>query len=162
MNPHIWEEGMRCPNCQSENTRVIDTFRDKTGRVRRRRACRQCGHRFSTIEQWIQQLPLVIKADGSREPFDREKILKGLRIACWKRPVSATDLERLVDDVEDYIRSLGRGEVPSRVIGDRVIEGLKRLDPVAYIRYAIVYLGLEDLSAVRREIDRLLASDALA
>ncbi len=150
---------MRCPYCTSENTRVVDTFRDKTGRVRRRRQCRDCQRRFSTVEQWIQDLPLVIKADGKREPFAREKILRGLRIACWKRPVSATDLERLVDDVVDYVLSLGRSEVPSRLIGDRVIEGLKRLDPVAYIRYAIVYLGLEDLSAVRREIDRLLDSE---
>lgn len=151
---------MRCPYCQATNTRVVDTFRDKTGRVRRRRECQQCKRRFSTVEQWIQELPLVIKADGKREPFLREKILRGLRIACWKRPVSATDLERLVDEVEEYVRSLGRPEVPSRMIGDRVIEGLKRLDPVAYIRYAIVYLGLEDLSAVRREIDRLLDAEA--
>lgn len=147
---------MRCPHCHGQDTHVVDTFRDKTGRVRRRRECRACGRRFSTVEQWIQELPLVIKADGRREPFDREKILRGLRIACWKRPVSATDLERLADDVVEYVRSLGRSEVPSRMIGDQVIEGLKRLDPVAYIRYAIVYLGLEDLSAVRREIDRLL------
>ncbi len=150
---------MRCPYCHALNSRVVDTFRDKTGRVRRRRECRACGKRFSTIEQWIQQLPLVIKADGTREPFDREKILRGLRTACWKRRVSATDLERLVDEVEEYILSLGRSEIPSRLIGDRVIEGLKRLDPVAYIRYAIVYLGLEDLSEVRREIDRLLETE---
>ncbi len=151
---------MRCPYCQALNSRVVDTFRDKTGRVRRRRECRTCGKRFSTIEQWIQQLPLVIKADGTREPFDRDKILRGLRTACWKRRVSATDLERLVDEVEEYILSLGRSEIPSRIIGDRVIEGLKRLDPVAYIRYAIVYLGLEDLSEVRREIDRLLETES--
>ncbi len=150
---------MRCPYCQASDSRVVDTFRDKTGRVRRRRECRICKRRFSTIEQWIQQLPLVVKSDGTREPFDREKILRGLRIACWKRRVSATDLERLVDDVEEYILSLGRSEVESRIIGDRVIEGLKRLDPVAYIRYAIVYLGLEDLSEVRREIDRLLGPE---
>jgi len=93
---------MRCPYCQALNSRVVDTFRDKTGRVRRRRECRTCGKRFSTIEQWIQQLPLVIKADGTREPFDRDKILRGLRTACWKRRVSATDLERLVDEVEEY------------------------------------------------------------
>ncbi len=151
---------MRCPYCNALDSRVVDTFRDKTGRVRRRRECRVCKRRFSTIEQWIQQLPLVVKSDGTREPFDREKILRGLRIACWKRRVSATDLERLVDDVEAYILSLGRPEVSSRVIGDRVIEGLKRLDPVAYIRYAIVYLGLDDLSEVRREIDRLLGPES--
>jgi len=100
--------------------------------------------------------PLVVKRDGQREEFDREKLVSGLRTACARRPVSADDLERLVDRVEGRIRELGKTEIPSRVIGDLVIEELKALDPVSYIRYAIVYLGLEDLDAVRAEIDRLL------
>jgi transcriptional repressor NrdR len=98
----------------------------------------------------------VVKRDGRREEFDREKLVSGLRTACARRPVSAGDLERLVDRVEGRIRELGKTEIPSRVIGDLVIEELKALDPVSYIRYAIVYLGLEDLDAVRAEIDRLL------
>jgi transcriptional repressor NrdR len=101
--------------------------------------------------------PLVVKrGGGQREEFDREKLISGLRISCARRPVSADDLERLADRVENRIRQMGKTEIPSRVIGDFVIEELKALDPVSYIRYAIVYLGLEDLEAVREEIDRLL------
>jgi transcriptional repressor NrdR len=108
------------------------------------------------MERAILTTPLVIKRDGQREEFNRDKLLSGLRIACARRPVSADDLERLVDRVESHIRQMGKTEVSSRVIGDLVTEELKDLDPVSYIRYAIVYLGLEDLEAVRAEIDRLL------
>ena len=146
---------MRCPYCDSARTRVIDTTRDARG-IRRRRVCRDCEQRFSTVERAILTTPLVVKRDGQREEFDREKLVSGLRTACARRPVSAGDLERLVDRVEGRIRELGKTEIPSRVIGDLVIEELKALDPVSYIRYAIVYLGLEDLDAVRAEIDRLL------
>jgi len=109
------------------------------------------------MERAILTTPLVVKRDGHREAFDREKLLSGLRIACARRPVSADDLERLVDRVEVYLRQMGKAEIPSSVIGDRVIEELKALEPVSYIRYAIVYLGLDDLDAVRGEIDRLLS-----
>jgi transcriptional repressor NrdR len=109
------------------------------------------------VERSILQTPLVVKRDGRREEFNREKLLSGLRISCARRPVSADDLERLVDRIESHIRQAGKSEVPSRIIGDLVIDELKTLDPVSYIRYAIVYLGLEDLGAVRDEIDRLLA-----
>jgi len=108
------------------------------------------------MERAILTTPLVVKRDGQREEFNREKLLSGLRTACARRPVSADDLERLVDRVEHHIGQMGKTEVPSRVVGDQVIEELKELDPVSYIRYAIVYLGLEDLEAVRAEIDRLL------
>lgn len=100
--------------------------------------------------------PLVVKRDGRREAFDRDKVLSGLQVACARRPVSAGDLERVVDRVESRVRQLGKTEVPSRVIGDAVIDELKSLDPVSYVRYAIVYLGLEDLEAVRAEVNRLL------
>jgi transcriptional repressor NrdR len=134
---------------------VIDTTRDDRG-IRRRRECKDCERRFSTVERAILVTPLVVKRDGQREEFDREKLLSGLRIACARRPVSADDLERLVDRVENHIRQVGKTEISSCIIGDLVIEGLKTLDPVSYMRYAIVYLGLEDLEAVRAEIDRLL------
>jgi transcriptional repressor NrdR len=134
---------------------VIDTTRDSRG-IRRRRVCKDCQKRFSTVERAILTTPLVVKRDKQREEFDREKLLSGLRISCARRPVSADDLERLVDRVEAHIRQLGKTEISSRVIGDLIIEELKALDPVSYIRYAIVYLGLEDLDAVREEIDRLL------
>ena len=100
--------------------------------------------------------PLVIKEDGTREEFDREKLLRGLRLSCVKRPVSAADIDRLIGEIESTLQRMGKPEVPSRVIGDMVIAGLKEMDLVAYVRYAIVYLGLEDLNAIRGEIDALL------
>lgn len=146
---------MKCPYCDSARTRVIDTTHDLRG-IRRRRVCRNCDRRFTTVERAILTTPLVVKRSGQREEFDREKLLSGLRIACARRPVSADDLERLVDRVESQVQQMGRTEIPSRVIGDLIIGELKMLDPVSYIRYTIVYLGLEDLEAVREEIDRLL------
>ena len=146
---------MKCPYCDSARTRVIDTTRNARG-IRRRRECKACKQRFSTMERAVLTTPLVVKRDGQREEFDRQKLLAGLRTACARRPVSADDLERLVDRVEDHIRQMGKKEIPSRTIGDLTVEELKSLDPVSYIRYAIVYLGLEDLEAVRAEIDRLL------
>jgi transcriptional repressor NrdR len=147
---------MRCPYCEGERTRVIDTTRDSRGGVRRRRECIGCGQRFSTYERAVLASPLITKQDGAREEFDREKLHQGIRIACAKRPVSAADIERLVGEVESTLQAMGKSEVSSRVVGDMVIAGLKDLDHVAYIRYAIVYLGLDDLQAVRDEIDFLL------
>ena len=148
---------MRCPHCQSEKgTKVIDTTHDSRGGVRRRRECKHCGKRFSTYERAILSTPLVIKEDGNREEFDREKLLRGVRVSCVKRPVSASDLDRLAGEIEATLQRMGKPEVSSRVIGDMVIAGLKELDHVAYIRYAIVYLGLDDLYAVRQELDRLI------
>ncbi|MGD2178057.1 MAG: transcriptional regulator NrdR [Anaerolineae bacterium] len=146
---------MKCPYCGGKRTRVIDTTRKETS-IRRRRECRECGRRFSTMERAIMTAPLVVKRDGRREAFEREKVLSGLRVACARRPVSAGDLERLVDRVEDHVSQMGKTEIPTRAIGDLVIEELKALDPVSYIRYAIIYLGLEDLEAVRVEVNRLL------
>jgi transcriptional repressor NrdR len=137
---------------------VIDTTHDSRGGVRRRRECKQCKKRFSTYERAILSTPLVIKEDGNREEFDREKLLRGVRVACVKRPVSASDLDRLAGEIESTLQRMGKPEVSSRVIGDMVIAGLKELDHVAYIRYAIVYLGLDDLHAVRQELDRLIES----
>ena len=146
---------MKCPYCGNKRTRVIDTTRSEQS-IRRRRVCQGCERRFSTIERAILTTPLLVKRDGRREAFDRDKLLSGLRTACARRPVSADELERLVDRVEDHIRQMGKAEIPSRLVGDQVIDELKALDPVSYVRYAIVYLGLEDLEAVRAEINRLL------
>ena len=146
---------MRCPYCDNKRTRVIDTTRSEQS-IRRRRVCRACERRFSTMERPILTTPLVIKQDDRREEFSHEKLLAGLRTACARRPISSDDLERLVDRVEDQIRQMGKSEIPSRVIGDLTVEELKALDPVSYIRYGIVYLGLDDLESVRAEIDRLL------
>jgi transcriptional repressor NrdR len=147
---------MRCPYCQNERSRVIDTTHDMRGGVRRRRECLHCKQRFSTYERPILATPLLIKQDGAREEFDRDKLLSGIRISCAKRPVSAADIDRLVGEIETNLQSLGRAEVSSRVVGDMVIAGLKDLDQIAYIRYAIVYLGLDDLESLRDEIDCLL------
>jgi len=108
------------------------------------------------MERPVLNTPLVVKKDDHRETFSREKLLIGLRTACARRPVSADDLERLVDHVEHAISQMGKMEISSHVIGDLTIKELKELDPVSYIRYGIIYLGLEDLDAVRAEIDRLL------
>jgi transcriptional repressor NrdR len=99
---------------------------------------------------------LIVKQDGTREEFERGKLERGIRIACAKRPVSAADIERLLGQVEASLQSQGKSEISSRVVGDLVIKGLKELDQIAYIRYAIVYLRLDDLHALRNEIDRLL------
>lgn len=147
---------MHCPYCQNEQSRVIDTTRDSRGAIRRRRECERCGKRFSTLERPILATPLMIKQDGSREEFDREKLTRGIRIACAKRPVSASNIERLVGNIENKLQQMGKPEVSSRIVGDMVISGLKELDHIAYIRYAIVYLRLDDLHALRDEIDRLL------
>jgi len=150
---------MRCPYCGSKRTRVIDTTR-KEHSIRRRRECKGCDKRFSTMERAIMTAPLVVKRDGRREAFDRDKVLSGLRVACARRPVSAGDLERVADRVESHIRQIGKTEIPSRTIGDVVIQELKALDPVSYVRYAIIYLGLEDLEEVRAEVNRLLEDQA--
>jgi transcriptional repressor NrdR len=135
---------------------VLDTTHDQRGGIRRRRECEKCGQRFSTYERPILATPLVVKRDGTREEFDREKLVRGIRISCAKRPVSAAEIERLVGGIEASLQQMGRAEVSSRVIGDMVIAGLKQLDQLAYIRYAIVYLHFNDLHAIRKEIDRLL------
>jgi len=147
---------MRCPYCQQESTRVIDTSHDSRGNVRRRRVCMDCEQRFTTYERALLT-PVLIKRDGNRETFDSEKLAAGIRIACAKRPVSASAIDRLVGEVEAALIGLGKPEVSSRVVGDIVMAALKELDYVAYIRYAIVYLGLDDLQAIRDEIDSLIA-----
>lgn len=148
---------MRCPHCQSDTgSKVVDTTHEPRGGIRRRRECKGCSKRYSSYERAILATPLVIKQDGSREEFDREKLLQGVRVACVKRPVSAANLERLTGEIEASLQQMSQAEVSSRVIGDMVIAGLKTLDQVAYIRYAIVYLGLDDLHAVRQEVDRLI------
>ncbi|KAA3647069.1 MAG: transcriptional repressor NrdR [Chloroflexi bacterium] len=148
---------MRCPICESpKGSQVIDTTHDNRGGIRRRRECKECHERYSTYERPIMAAPLIIKQDGTREAFNREKLLNGLRLSCVKRPVSAADIERLVGEVESRLQQMGKEEISSRVVGDMVLEGLKDLDQIAYIRFALVYLGLDDLKEIRGEIDRLI------
>jgi len=147
---------MRCPYCQNDDSKVLDTSHDSHGGIRRRRECLKCKQRFSSYERPILSTPLLVKQDGTREEFDREKLARGVRIACAKRPVSAADIERLIGQVESDLQKMGKAEVSSRVVGDLVINRLKEMDQIAYIRYAIVYLRLSDLHALRNEIDHLL------
>lgn len=150
---------MRCPYCQKAETKVVDTTHDSRGGVRRRRECEICGQRFSTYERTILNTPLIIKRDGTREEFDRDKLIRGIRISCAKTPVTAADIESLVNEIEAFLQQVGRQEVSSRIIGDKVIERLKNLNHIAYIRYAIVYLQLTDLHAIRDEINHLLEGE---
>jgi transcriptional repressor NrdR len=146
---------MKCPYCDHSKTRVIDTSHDVRGGTRRRRVCDKCDQRFSSYERPILATPLLVKRDGTREEFSREKLLAGLKVACAKRPISAADIDRVAGEVEAELQMLGKSEVKSRVVGDKVIAKLKELDEVAYIRFAIVYLRLDDLESIRNEIDRL-------
>lgn len=147
---------MQCPYCQGTRSKVVDTTKEARGGIRRRRECLDCGERFSTLERPILATPMLVKQDGTREEFNQDKLLHGIRIACAKRPVPAAGIERLVGEIESNLQRMGKAEVSSRVVGDMVIKGLKELDYIAYIRYAIVYLQLDDLNAIRSEIDRLL------
>lgn len=147
---------MRCPYCKHHDSKVLDTSHDSHGGIRRRRECLKCRQRFSSYERPILATPLIIKQDGTREEFDREKLARGIRISCAKRPVSAADIERMIGQVESQLQKLGKAEVSSRVVGDMVMETLKETDIIAYVRYAIVNLGLDDLKSIRKEIDHLL------
>lgn len=149
---------MRCPYCHSTETRVINTTSDfDNDEIRRRRECQACENRFTTVERVRLQLPLVLKeGSGRKEPFDRQKLRQGIDIACAKRPVSSVAIERLLDGIEGQLRQESQDIISSKVIGRAVIQGLRDLDEIAYLRYAIVFLGLENLSAVRDEIDTML------
>ena len=156
---------MRCPFCGADKSRVVDTTQDPArDEIRRRRDCNECERRFTSYERARLATPLVVKAGlgnaSRREEFDPDKLRHGIRIACGKRPIAASDIDDLLAEVESSLQELSVDEVPSRVVGDLVMDGLRRLDEIAYIRYAIVYLGLEDLSAVRDEIDRMRNMDS--
>jgi transcriptional repressor NrdR len=147
---------VKCPYCAGDNTRVIDTSHDQRGGIRRRRVCSTCDERFTTYERPILATPLLVKRDGTREEFSRDKLMAGIRMACTKRPVAAAEIERLVGEVESELQQMGKAEVSSRIVGDKVMHHLKQLDEVAYIRFAIVYLRLDDLEEIRTELERLL------
>ncbi len=148
---------MECPYCGAADTKVIHTAREEGGSIRRRRECKACGIRFNTYERPELTTPLLVKHDGDREEFNRDKLIHGIRMACAKRPVPASAITRLADDVEQALQQMGCDEVPSRLVGDMVVRGLRELDTIAYIRYALIYLQLNNLDSVLSEIDRLMA-----
>jgi len=151
---------MRCPYCGHDDTRVLDSRPTEEGAaVRRRRECTQCGERFTTYEK-VETTPfVVVKRDGRREAFDREKIIRGVLVACEKRPVSLDQIEELVSGVEKELRSRYERELGSNEIGELVMERLRDLDDVAYVRFASVYRQFKDLHTFRQELDRLLDSN---
>ena len=138
---------MKCPRCNFQDTRVVDSREGGDGSaVRRRRACEKCEYRFSTLERVLENLPLVIKRGGQRETFDREKILNGLRKACEKRPVSVLQMEEIAKAVEAQLLEDTEREVSSVDIGELVIEKLREVDQVAYVRFASVYRNFSDVN----------------
>lgn len=148
---------MRCPRCNEVGTRVIDS-RDLEGgsTIRRRRECEACAHRFTTYERPEGARLVVVKRDGRREEFDRAKLMNGLLRALEKRPVTLQRIEAAVDDIESGLRARNETEVPSTEIGRLATEALRDLDQVAYIRFASVYEGFEDIDTLKREVDRLV------
>lgn len=147
---------MKCPYCSSLSDRVVDSRESREGSVvRRRRECLGCGRRFTTYER-IDEIPqMVVKKDGGRERFDRNKVLTGLLKACEKRPISLNQLEEVVDKVEKYVQENADGETTTREIGRIVMAELKNLDKVAYLRFASVYLEFDDVSQFMTEINGL-------
>lgn len=138
---------MHCPKCGADNDQVVDTRATHGGdTIRRRRKCLACGFRYTTYERLERHLPRVVKRDGRTEAFDREKLMRGLSIACQKRPIPGNAIDRLIDDVMDEIEMSGAAEVTSAKIGSLVMERLRALDPVAYVRFASVYSAFDELS----------------
>ena len=148
---------MKCPFCNQDNTRVVDSRpADDNTAIRRRRMCDACGKRFTTYEK-VETIPLiVIKKDQNREQFDRSKIEAGVLRACHKRPVSAEQIHRLVDDVETEVFNLEEREIPSTVIGEIVMDKLKDLEAVAYVRFASVYREFKDVNTFMDELKKIL------
>lgn len=152
---------MRCPFCSHEDTKVIDSRLVAEGsQVRRRRECIACAERFTSYESAELLLPRVIKQDGSREPFDQDKLRSGIQRALEKRPVSVEKVEASLSGIAATLQAAGEREVPSKLIGELVMEQLKGLDQVAYVRFASVYRDFKDLNEFRAEIDRLSTEPA--
>ncbi len=148
---------MKCPFCGHQEDKVMDSRPSKGGSaIRRRRECLQCQKRFTTYEQIEEILPMVVKRDGRREPFDRLKIVAGIRKAVEKRPVSSEKIEALVDDIENTLMERAAKEINSTEIGEMVMNRLKELDDVAYVRFASVYRQFKDINAFMDEVKKLL------
>ena len=148
---------MNCPYCDYHDSRVIDS-RDVNDGIRRRRQCLSCGSRFTTYERLQPASLFVIKKDERREEFNRTKLLTGIRKACEKRPLPAGTADKLTDDIEAELCRLSKAEIPSTVIGDMVMDRLKSLDYIAYIRFASVYRDFTDITTLKEEVDTLIGS----
>lgn len=147
---------MKCPYCQFLEDKVLDSRMIREGEaIKRRRECLGCSRRFTTYEHIEERRLLVVKKDGSREPFERSKVLRGLQLACRKRPVSAETLEQVADRIEAELYDRGENEVQAAVIGEKVVEALRGVDPVAYVRFASVYRDFQDLTQFQELLERL-------
>ena len=147
---------MKCPFCGNLEDKVIDSRTSKEGEaIRRRRECLKCGKRFTSYERVDDILPMVVKKDGRREPFDRIKVLGGLKKACEKRPISIDTLESVVDSIEKKLINMGTREVPSTWIGEEVMNSLRETDKVAYVRFASVYRQFKDINELIDEVKSL-------
>ena len=145
---------MRCPYCHSLKDKVVDSRSTKEdSEIRRRRECEDCGKRFTTYERIEEMMPIVIKKNGEREPFDKTKIQKGLMISCQKRNISADKIEQIIDLVEKAVQAADKKEIESSFIGNLIMQELKKVDMVAYIRFASVYKEFRDVSDFINEID---------
>jgi transcriptional repressor NrdR len=153
---------VKCPYCGHEELKVVDSRDSDTGEaIRRRRECLSCQKRFTTYER-VENIPFyVIKKDGRREDFNRQKMFDGLMTACEKRDVSPSTIEATIDEIESQLRATGKVEIPSREIGQLVMEHLRRIDDVAYVRFASVYREFRDLTEVKKEIDQLLSKQGI-
>ena len=148
---------MRCPFCENHDTRVIDSRPTEEGHaIRRRRECDGCGKRFTTYEKVEEMFFMVVKKDGSREAFDRNKVLNGIVKACEKRPVPISEIEHIVSEIERGLNNMMEKEIQSNVIGEVIMEHLKDLDEVAYVRFASVYRQFKDVNTFIAEIEKLL------
>lgn len=147
---------MRCPFCGSKEDKVLDSRESPEGEtIKRRRECKACGRRYTTFEQIEEMALFVVKSDGKREPFDRRKVLKGLELACTGRPVSQQTLEETAEDIERKLYNRLEREIPSAEIGELVMERLRTLDQVAYVRFASVYRQFEDATQFRDIVNML-------
>jgi transcriptional repressor NrdR len=154
----MWVLDVKCPYCGYADSRVIDS-RDVNDGIRRRRQCLSCRARFTTYERLQPAGLFVIKKDKRREEFNQEKLLSGVRKACEKRPLPTGAVDKLVEDIEARLYQSGRSEVPGSVIGDMVMAGLRKLDYIAYIRFASVYRDFADITDLKREVDTLLTNE---
>lgn len=149
---------MRCPFCQNDDTRVIDSrLTDDRDAVRRRRACEACGERFSTIEEASLKLPYIVKSNGDRENYDESKLARGLERSLEKRPVDSQEIENILHRIKRNLLTCGEREVPSLRLGELVMDELREIDQVAYVRFASVYRSFQDVDAFSDEIKRLQA-----
>lgn len=148
---------MKCPYCGNPNTRVVDSRPGKIEfEVRRRRECQECGRRFTTYER-VEQVPvMIVKKDSRREEFDREKVLRGIQKACEKRAISINQIEQIVDEIERDLREGRDREVSAKVVGEKIINALKNLDDVAYVRFASVYREFKDVTDFIQELESLI------